>query len=81
MAEPILQGPRIVPRICQCVAAGVAEHVAMDVVLKARALTDAFYKPVDGVRGKGFSAFGPRSAAPPQPVRPTAVVAPNRFEF
>jgi hypothetical protein len=52
MTKPILQRPRVMSRICQCVAAGVAEHVAMHVVLKARALTDALYKPIDRVRSE-----------------------------
>jgi hypothetical protein len=78
VTEPILQGARIMARICQCLAAGVAEHVAMDVVLKARALTDALYKPIDRVRSERSAALGRKYEAavgelPPQLCRPRTV--------
>jgi len=58
MAEPILDGPRIVAGVRQRVAAGVAEHVDVDGEVKAGALTDALYKPIDGVGGERRSPLG-----------------------
>jgi hypothetical protein len=50
VTEPILQRPGIMAGVRQGVAAGVADHVAVDRESKAGALTDALDKPIDGVR-------------------------------
>jgi hypothetical protein len=59
------------PRIRQCVAAGVAEHVAVNRESEAGTLTDALYKPIDGVRSEWSTALGRKYKAtfrelPPQ---------------
>ena len=77
MAEPILQGPRVLPRIRQGIATGVPEHVAVNREGEAGALTDAFYKPIDRVRGEWSAALGRKYEAavgelPPQFRSPAA---------
>jgi hypothetical protein len=42
MAEPILNGPDIVTLVCQSVAAGVPQHVHMDLERKAGPLAYPF---------------------------------------
>ena len=64
MTQPILDCPRIVSGIRQRVAAGVAQHVSVNPKLKAGALTDALYKPIDSVRGKRSAAFGRETQSP-----------------
>jgi hypothetical protein len=59
-----------VPRIGQCVAAGVAEHVAVYRKVEAGLLTDALYKPIS-VRSEWSAALGRKYEAafgelPPQ---------------
>jgi hypothetical protein len=83
VAEPILDSARIVARIGQSEAAGVAEHVAMHVVLKARPLTDALYEPIDRVRSERSAALGRKDEAavgelPPQLPQCPDFVAPER---
>jgi hypothetical protein len=56
----------------------VAQHVAIPVLLKARALTDALYKPIDRVRDEGSAALCRKYEAavgelPPQLCRPRTV--------
>ncbi len=41
MPEPILNGPRIVSRIGKSIAAGMSEHVDVNIVVEAGTLTDA----------------------------------------
>jgi hypothetical protein len=55
--EPILDSARIMPCISQCVAASVAEHVAMDLEGQLGALTDALYEPINGIRREWASAL------------------------
>jgi hypothetical protein len=45
------------PRISQGVAAGVAQHVAVNLEQEARALTDALYTSIDGVRRERAAAL------------------------
>jgi len=58
MAQPILNRPRVVPFVSQRVAAGVAQHVNVNLERKTGALTDALHQAVDRVGGKGGSALG-----------------------
>ncbi len=58
MPEPILNGPRIVSRIGKSIAAGMSEHVDVNIVVEAAKLTDALHKPIDSVRGEGSAALG-----------------------
>ena len=58
MAQPILDGPRIMPCISQRVAAAVAEHMAMYREIEASALSKPFNVPVNRVRRERAAAFG-----------------------
>jgi hypothetical protein len=58
MAKPILQCPGIVAGIGQCIAACMAQHVAVDREGEASALADALYKMIDSVRRKGPAPLG-----------------------
>src|ERR1700760_3968596 len=58
VAKPILDRPRIMPRIGQSEAAGVAEHVGVYLVVKSCALANALDKPIDGVRRERSTALG-----------------------
>ena len=57
MPKPVLNSARVVASIRQGIAAGVPEHVAVNLEGQAGALTDALYKPIYGVRGEGASAL------------------------
>ena len=58
MPKPILNSARIVPRIRQRVAAGVAQHVGVHREAKAGAPANALDKPIDGVRGERPASLG-----------------------
>ena len=58
MTQPILDCPSVVSGIRQRIAAAVAQHVSVNLILKPRALTDALYKPIASVRGKRSATFG-----------------------
>ena len=61
MPKPRLDAPRIVPRIGQCVAAGVPQPVPRRGRTEERqtgALADALHKQVDGIRGEWPTALG-----------------------
>ena len=63
MAEPILDGPRVVSGVRQGVAAAVAEHVGMHREIEASALANAFYQAIDGVRRERAAALGRKHKA------------------
>jgi hypothetical protein len=63
MAKPILERPRIMPRIGQGIAAGMPEHVTVNQEGKAGALTDALYQPIDGVWCEWAAPFGRKDEA------------------
>ena len=46
MAKPILNPPRVMAGVRECVAAALAQHVAMHPERKAGALANALHKPV-----------------------------------
>jgi hypothetical protein len=50
MPEPVLDSARVVLRVRQGVAAGVAEHVTMHRKGQASARTDPLYKPIHSIR-------------------------------
>jgi hypothetical protein len=52
MSEPILNEPRIVPRVGHRVAAGMPEHMRVDLEGESGALADALDQAIDGVRGE-----------------------------
>ena len=52
MPKPILDRPRIVAFAGQGVATGMSEHVDVNLERQAGTLTDAFDKPIDGIRRK-----------------------------
>ena len=58
MTEPILDGACIVPLVRQCVAAGVAEHVAVDREGQSGALTNALDLPIDCIRREAGPSLG-----------------------
>jgi hypothetical protein len=58
MAEPVLDGPGIVPGVRQCVAAAMAEHVGVDREGEARALPNAFNQAIDRVTSDDGGDFG-----------------------
>ena len=64
MAKPILQRPRIMPRIRQSVPAGMPKHVDVHREVEAGSRTNAFDQPIDGVRCNG----PPRSVAKTKPL-------------
>ena len=58
MAKPILDCPRIMPRIGQGVAACVPQHMGVNIEAEAGALTDALYKSIDSVGRERAAALG-----------------------
>ena len=58
MPKPILDRPRIVAFAGQGVATGMSEHVDVNLERQAGTLTDAFDKPIDGIRRKWATALG-----------------------
>ena len=57
MAKPILDGPSIVSSVRQCVSAGMAQHVSMNLEIETRAFANAFNEAINGVRGKVSTAL------------------------
>src|SRR5215468_4536127 len=51
MAEPILNGPRVVPHIGQGIAASVPQHVHVNLEGKPCALADVLDQAIDGIGG------------------------------
>ena len=49
MAKPILNCPRVVALVCERVAAGVPQHVRVNLEREAGALTDALDQAIDGI--------------------------------
>src|SRR5262249_48311263 len=75
--KPILNSPRIMPRIGQRKAAGVTQHVGM------HALAYALDKAINGVRRKWSAALGGEHIAavgelPPQFAQRSYLIAPQR---
>src|SRR6516164_2520591 len=58
MAQPVLNCPCIMPRIGQRVAAGVPQHVDVNLEWKAGALADALDQATDGISGERRTALG-----------------------
>lgn len=58
MPQPILNCPRVVPCIRQGVAAGVPEHVDVNLEREAGAFPDALDQAIDGVTGERGPALG-----------------------
>jgi hypothetical protein len=52
MAEPILNGSRVVALIGQGIAAGVTQHVDVNLERKAGALANALDQAIDGVQAR-----------------------------
>ena len=57
MAEPVLNRPRVVTCIGQGIAAGVAEHVHVNLEWEAGALADALDQTIDGIGGEWSAAL------------------------
>ena len=58
MTQPVLDSPCVVAVICQLVAAGVPQHVRMDLQGQIGAFADALDKAIDGVRRERPSPLG-----------------------
>ena len=54
MPEPILNCPRVMACIGQGVAAGMPQHVDVNLERKASALADALDQAIDGIGGEGL---------------------------
>ena len=66
MAQPVLNCPCIMPRIGQRVAAGVPQHVDVNLEWKAGALADALDQAIDGIRGERSAALSFKDVTPAQ---------------
>ena len=58
MAEPVLNCPRVVARIGQRIAAGVPEHVHVNLKREAGTFADAFDQAIDCIGCKRGTALG-----------------------
>ena len=57
MAEPILDQPRVMARIGHRIAAGMTQHMDVDLEGESGALTDTLHKAVDGIGGERPAAL------------------------
>ena len=58
MAEPILNGPRVVSGVRQCVAAAMAQRVRVHREIEASTLPNAFNQAIDSVGRERAAALG-----------------------
>ena|SRR6476660_4895874 len=63
MAKPILQRPRIMPRIGQGIAARMPKHVTVNREGKACTLADPLDQPINGVGRERTAALGRKDEA------------------
>ena len=85
MAKPILQRPRIMPRIGQGIAARMPKHVTVNREGKARTLADPLDQPINGVGRERTAALGRKDEAalgelPAQLAQCSDFVAPKRVD-
>jgi hypothetical protein len=57
MAEPVLDCPRVVALVSKRVAAGVPQHMDVNLEWKTGALADALDQAIDGIGGKRGAAL------------------------
>ena len=58
MAQPILDCSRVVACVGQCIAAGVPQHVNVNLEREAGALANALDQPIDGIGGEWGATLG-----------------------